>query len=89
MKRILAVLLAVMLLMAVVPATSLAAEAANSSTYKVYRVSTYGSNLMLRSGPGTGYRVIASLCNGKPLKYLYRTGNWYKVRTFNGLCGYV
>ena len=89
MKRILAVLLAVMLLMAVIPATSLAAEAANSSSYKVYRVSTYGSNLMLRSGPGTEYRVIASLCNGKPLKYLYRTGNWYKVRTFNGLCGYV
>ena len=90
MKRILAVLLAVMLLVAVIPATSLAESASNGcSTYKVYRVSTNGGNLMLRSGPGTSYRVLASLCNGRPLKYLYSDGNWYKVRTFSGMTGWV
>ena len=89
MKRILAVLLAAMLLMAVIPATSLAANEANSSTYKVYRVHTNGGNLMLRSGPGTGYRVITSLCYGRPLKYISCSGSWYKVRTFNGHCGWV
>ena len=90
MKRVLAVLLAVMLLMAVIPATSMAETASNGcSTYKVYRVSTNGGHLMLRSGPGTSYRVLASLCNGRPLKYLYSDGNWYKVRTFNGMTGWV
>lgn len=91
MKRILALLIAVMLLAAVIPATSLAVEAANDcgTTYKVYRVHTSGSRLMLRSGPGTGYRIVARLCNGKPLKYIKRSGNWYKVKTFNGYTGWV
>ena len=90
MKRILAVLLAVMLLMAVIPATSLAAEEANScTTYKVYRVHTSGSHLMLRSGPGTNYRIVARLRYGKPLKYIKCSGSWYKVRTFDGCTGWV
>ena len=90
MKRILAVLLAVMLLMAVIPATSLAAEEANGcTTYKVYRVHTSGSHLMLRSGPGTNYRIITRLCYGKPLKYIKCSGSWYKVKTFNGYTGWV
>lgn len=90
MKRILAVLLAVMLLMAVIPATSLAAEEANScTTYKVYRVHTSGSHLMLRSGPGTNYKIITRLCYGRPLKYIRCSGGWYKVKTFNGYTGWV
>ena len=94
MKRILAVLLAVMLLVAVIPATSLAEAADNSyesnyDYYKVYRVHTNGGHLMLRTGPGTGYRVIESMRYGKPLKYLSRSGSWYKVRTFHGTTGWV
>lgn len=90
MKRILAVLLAAMLLVAVIPATSLAeGEVSNASTYKVYRVHTNGSDLMLRSGPGTGYRIVRRLCYGKPLKYLGCSNGWYKVKTFDGYCGWV
>ena len=91
MKRILAVLLAVMLLAAVIPTMSLAEEGnvSNYDYYKVYRVHTNGGHLMLRSGPGTNYRVIDSLRYGKPLKYLSCSGGWYKVRTFHGTTGWV
>ena len=95
MKRILAVLLAVMLLVAAIPAMSLAETASNScdcddyDSVKVYRVSTYGGRLNMRSGPGTGYRIVRSLSNGKPLKYIRKSGSWYKVKTFGGTTGWV
>ena len=92
MKRILAVLLAVMLLAAVIPATSLAAGATPNCSecgYPVYRVHTYGSRLNLRAGAGTSYKVVASLCYGKPVKVLKKAGAWYKVQTFNGVTGWA
>ena len=96
MKRILAVLLAVMLLAAAIPAISVAEEAAsnggnesNYSSMKLYRVHTNGGRLYLRSGPGTGYRIITSLSYGKPLKYICQSGNWYKVKTLGGTTGWV
>ena len=92
MKRILAVLLAMMLLVAAIPAISVAEEAANScdyGSYKVYRVHTYGSNLNLRTGPGTGYGIITSLRNGRPVKLIKKSGNWYKVKTMGGTTGWV
>ena len=93
MKRILAVLLAVMLLVAAIPAVSMAEEVTSNSCdcdyAKVYRVHTYGGRLNIRSGPGTGYRIITSLSNGKPLKLVRKSGSWYKVRTFGGTTGWV
>ena len=93
MKRILAVLLAVMLLVAAIPAVSVAEEVSSNSCdcdyAKVYRVHTNGGRLYLRTGPGTGYRIITSLSNGKPLKLIRKSGSWYKVRTFGGTTGWV
>lgn len=93
MKRILAVLLAVMLLVAAIPAVSMAEEAASNSCdcdyTKVYRVHTYGGRLNLRSGPGTSYRIITSLSYGKPLKLIRKSGSWYKVKTMGGTTGWV
>ena len=92
MKRILAVLLAVMLLVAVIPATSLAAGATPNSCageYQVYRVNTNGGRLNLRTGAGTHYKIITSLCYGKPVKLIKKCGDWYKVQTFNGVTGWA
>ena len=93
MKRILAVLLAVMLLVAAIPAVSMAEEATANSCdcdyAKVYRVHTNGGRLYLRTGPGTDYRIITSLSYGKPLKLIRKSGNWYKVKTLGGTTGWV
>jgi uncharacterized protein YgiM (DUF1202 family) len=93
MKRVLAVLLAVMLLVAAIPAVSVAEEV--TSNYcdcdytRVYRVHTNGGRLYMRTGPGTDYRIITSLSNGKPLKLIRKSGSWYKVKTFGGTTGWV
>jgi len=89
MKRILAVLLTVMLLAAVVSATSVAETVSNATTYKVYRVSYCNGRLGLREGAGNDYDVVAKLCNGKPLKLIRKCGSWYNVKTFDGVCGWV
>ena len=95
MKRILAVLLAVMLLIAVVPATSLAeATVSNGDTY-VYHVQTRGSILHLRRSAGTGAAIISSLSNGTALvkissKTVRKDGyKWINVKTMSGLRGWV
>ena len=89
MKRILAVLLLVMLLAAAVPATSLAAGAVSNGDSKVYHVKTNGGNLHLRAKPNDSSAILASLPNGTALIYKGKSGNWYKVRTANGMTGYV
>ncbi len=93
MKKILAVLLAVMLLVAAIPAVSMAEEVVSNSCdddyARVYRVHTNGGRLYMRTGPGTGYRIITSLSNGKPLKLIRKSGSWYKVKTFGGTTGWV
>lgn len=91
MKRILAILLAVMLFVAVMPVTSLAEGAvSNSSDKKVYHVATHKGNLHLRAQPNDSSRIIARLPKGTALIYLSKANSkWYKVRTTNGLEGYV
>lgn len=93
MKRILAVLLAVMLLVAAIPAVSMAEEVTSNSCdddyAKVYRVHTNGGRLYMRTGPGTNYRIIRALSNGKPLKLIRKSGSWYKVKTLGGTTGWV
>ena len=89
MKRILAVLLAVMMLVAIVPATSLAEHASNERGNPVYHVATQSDPLRLHSGPGTNYRIIARLEKGQAVIKIGSSGNWYKLRTPKGLVGYA
>lgn len=48
-----------------------------------------GSKLNLRSGPGTGNRVVGKIPGGTPLEVLERNGEWAKVRTPDGQTGWV
>lgn len=91
MKRILAVLLAVMLFVAVMPAASFAEGAvSNSSDKKVYHVATKKDDLRLRAEPNDSSRIKARLPKGTAVIYLSKANSkWYKVRTTNGLEGYV
>ena len=91
MKRILAVLLAIMLFVAVMPVTSLAEGAvSNSSDKKVYHVATQKDDLRLRAQPNDSSAIKARLPKGTALIYLSKANkNWYKVKTPNGLEGYV
>jgi len=87
MKKTIAILLAVMLLLAVIPATSFAAGVASNGKTSVYRVKTNGGTLQLRSGPSTKYRILRSLKNGTAFYVLKSSGNWYRIKTYKG--GYV
>lgn len=87
MKRIIAILLLVMLLAVAVPATSLAAGAVSNGDTKVYHVTA--SALHLRAKPNDRSAIYATLPYGTALLYKGRSGSWYKVRTTNGLTGYV
>lgn len=95
MKRILAVLLAVMLFVAVIPATSLAAGAVSNGDTKVYHVQTNGSHLMMRYNAGLKYGVKTSLPNGTALMKVSsstkrRDGyTWINVKTMGGTTGWV
>jgi uncharacterized protein YgiM (DUF1202 family) len=90
MKRILAVLLAVMLLIAVIPATSLAEGAAINSKGDVtmYHVGTQRDNLRIHSGPGTSYKMVASIPSGTTITVDKVTDSWGRT-TYNGKTGWV
>ena len=82
MKRIyhpLCFLLLAFFLVLGVPATDVHAE----------MLSINGNAISLRSGPGTKYRVMWELDQGFPLEVLKRTGDWYRVRDFEGTVGWV
>lgn len=44
-----------------------------------YKVKTSGSNLNVRSGAGTGYRVVGKLANGSSFSVYQISGNWGKI----------
>jgi len=48
-----------------------------------------GNDVNMRSGPGTRYRVMWELGNGFPLSVLKRSGQWYRVRDFEGTIGWI
>lgn len=54
----------------------LSAEAFTSGNY---RVKTRGSNLNVRSGPGTGYATVRKLSNGTSFTVYETSGNWGKI----------
>ena len=62
-------------------------ETSSDDTQKVYRVSS--STLNVRSGAGTGYSVKATLYKGQAFKVTGSSGNWYKIKTFSGITGWV
>ena len=47
-----------------------------------------GSNLNIRSGPSTNYKIIGKATNGQILKTTGKVGSWYKV-TYNGQIAYL
>lgn len=60
-----------------------------STAETVYRVKTNGSNLNVRSGPGTGFKVLNALANGTSLTILETSGSWRRIKAFNGVTGWV
>ena len=77
MKRFLAVILAVMLLVAVIPATSLAEAARNGDT-TMYHVQTKGGTLYVRTGPGTEFASAGFVTGGTVLEKV-DLENWIPV----------
>lgn len=61
----------------------------SSTADTVYRVKTNGSNLNVRAGAGTSFKLINSLPNGTGVTILDKSGNWRKVKAFNGVTGWV
>lgn len=53
------------------------------------KVSTGGSVLNLRSGPGTEHKKITALADGAVVEVTGEEDGWYAVTTYSGLKGYV
>jgi len=88
MKRIVAILLAVMLLAALIPAASFAETVSNSSKTAVYH--TTASSLNVRAGAGTKYKRIGSLEYGSAFTVTGSSGNWYKIKALRtGKVGWI
>ena len=94
MKRILAVLIAVMLLVAAIPATSMA-EIVSNGDDKVYHASTNGGTLHVRREASLNAAIVSSVPNGTALiqtssSTKRKDGHvWMKVKTTNGVNGWV
>ena len=87
MKKTLAILLLVTLLVAILPASALAA-----SKEKIYRVDTRSGNLMVHSEPdGKKETRIGYLPKNAPVTVLSKSGNWYRIKAINkkNLVGWV
>ncbi len=52
-------------------------------------VSIKGEDINMRSGPGTHYAVLYKLGSGLPLDVIERSGDWLKIRDFEGDAGWV
>ena len=52
-------------------------------------VSIKRPNVLMRSGPGTQYRIKWELGVGYPLKVVSRKGNWLKVTDFESDTGWI
>lgn len=85
MKRTLAVLLLVTLLVACLPAAALA-----DSQSKVYRVNTKSDPLMVHSSPNDSKSSrIGFLSKNSAVTVLQRSGKWWKIKAAKGLVGWV
>lgn len=59
----------------------------DSDTQSVYHVTS--STLNVRKGAGSGYDKVDTLFEGTAFKVLGSSGNWLKIKTFDGVSGWV
>ena len=85
MKRVFSMLLAVLLIASLLPATAMA----SSSKKTVYVSSTGEGTLNLRSGPSTSCDSKGYVYHGDRVSVLDRSGEWSKVRTDSGRTGWI
>lgn len=83
-RRIAAILFGAFMMTTALPASQSWACACCGS-YKVVRVANWDV-LNVRSGPGTGFKVIQKLLPGEGciIKTGERSGNWVRIQTGNG-----
>ncbi len=62
---------------------------AKSFTYGSVTTKYSGSVVNVRKGPGTSYAVAAKAQSGSRMDIFGESGNWYLVRTANGVSGYI
>ena len=85
MKRLLAILTVLALLLTMVPMVSM--PTAEATTYKTATVK--GGWLRLRSAPSFDGAVLGSYYTGTVVTILGTAGSWYHVQTASGLTGYM
>ena len=83
MKKILAIVLALTLLIAVLPASAFAA-----SSKKIYVSSTGKGTLNLRSGPGYEYASIGYVHHNNKVKVYESSGVWSRIK-YGGKTGWI
>lgn len=84
MKKVLAILMAVLLLAGALPVTAVAA-----TKYTVYISSTGSGSMNLRAGPGKDYDVKGYVYHGDKVSVLDESGIWSKVKTNSGKTGWI
>lgn len=85
MKRTLAILLMVALIVAVMPAAAFAA-----TKYKIYRVNTKKDKLMVHTGPNDSKATRkGSLPKDAAVIVLQKQKSWWKIKSSRGLEGWV
>jgi len=62
-------------------------SSSSGSAQKVYHVTS--NSLNVRSGAGTGYGWKATLSKGQGFIATGSSGNWFKIKTFTGVTGWV
>lgn len=87
MKKTIAILLAVILALAVMPAALASGAVSNASKTTVYRTT---AALNMRTGAGSSYKKIATLKKGTAFTVQKKSGNWYKIKVLRtGKTGWV
>ena len=72
------------------PSLHIGGTAGSTQSREIWRVKTNGSNLHLRSGPGTKYKILSKYRNGTELVLLEKTnGSWYRMAAPDGASGYM
>lgn len=72
---------------ATTPSTTTPSNSNTSNTSTTLTVT--GNTLRVRTGPGTGYEVVASLSKGEKVTKLGVEGEWYRIQTSDGKTGYI
>ena len=60
-----------------------------SLTQKIPAVITTNNKCNIRSGPGTGYKILFTVDKGIPFKILKRKGNWIRIAHSDGDKGWI